>query len=337
MTFGSGSAALPAHLHRLLGANDQLVCVESAVLTQGTGRGEPVLLVRNPGGVSFEVLLDRALDIGWADARGLPLAWRSPRGRAAVHDLPVGRSWADSFGGGLLATCGLAATGTPSTVGATAYPLHGWIGHLPGEHVAWRLVDEGGRRCVEIVGDVVESSLGAPTLRLRRRILAPTDEPRIQIEDVVTNESLSVAGHMFRHHLNLGYPFVDDATLVEGRYLVADERDPTDEQAITLPWRLEVAAEPLPERVLHCVPQGTGGRLEVVPAGTGMPRLVIDYDLDGFPLLVLWRDASPGVNVLGVEPSTSRDHGRARAERDGEVIWLQPGQSRTYRTALALV
>ena len=45
----------------------------------------------------------------------------------------------------------------------------------------------------------------------------------------------------------------------------------------------------------------------------------------------MWRNASPGVNVLGLEPSTSRDGGRAES---GELIMLQPGEARTYVTEI---
>ncbi len=337
MGFGTESVALGDDLRRRVGASDQLVSVEPAVLTHGTGRGEPVLFVRNPAGISFEVLLDRALDVGWADARGLPLAWRSPRGRAAAHHQPSGAGWLDTFGGGLLATCGLASTGAASAVGSVQYGLHGRVGHLPAEHVSWRLIHDDDALALEIACDVVEASLGSPTLRLHRRLVARCDAPRLRVEDVVTNESHQVAGHMFRHHFNLGYPLVDDGTVVTGTYAVLGERDPTDETPIEMPWPLHVAARMVPERVLHLRPEaGEMGTVNVIPADGGLPALTIDCDLSGFPMLVLWRDSSPGTNVLGVEPSTSRDHGRARAERDGEVVWLEPGESRRYRSELAL-
>ena len=44
----------------------------------------------------------------------------------------------------------------------------------------------------------------------------------------------------------------------------------------------------------------------------------------------------PGVNVLGVEPSMSRDGGRAEALLDGELRWLAPGESRRYATTVRL-
>ncbi len=337
MSFGGNSITLPREWRKLLGANDQLVSIERVTLEDGTGRGSPVLMVRNPAGISFEVLIDRALDIGWADATGIPLAWRSPRGRASGerHE-PSGAGWCQTFGGGLLTTCGLASTGAPSTVDGVHHGLHGRVGHLPGEHVAWRLVQDRGAPAVEITGDVVEASLGSPTLRLRRRIVAGCTTPTLRIEDTVANDSHTIAGHMFRHHLNLGYPLVGDGTQVMSTATVSAERD-NPRSAQTFPLKLAVHEGETNERVLYARPPAGKDACSVDVVGpSGSPHLRVAFGTDTFPMLVLWRDASAGVNVLGVEPSTSRDGGRAQAECDGEVCHLTPGESRSYWTEVSL-
>ncbi|ADB75275.1 aldose 1-epimerase family protein [Geodermatophilus obscurus] len=338
MSFGSASVPLSPQLRRLVGAPDQLVSVERVVLTEGTGWGAPALMVRNPAGVSFEVLLDRALDIGWADARGIPLGWRGPRGRAsATRYEPAGAGWCQTFGGGLLSTCGLASTGAASTVDGVHHGLHGRVGHLPAENVTWRLVEDRGDLAVSVTGDVVEAALGAPTLRLQRRIVASCVEPTVRVEDVVTNDSSTVAGHMFRHHLNLGYPVVGDGSLVHSMATLVGERNSTAPTDATFPMSLAVASGPSPERVLYGrSPSSEPSGVVEATAPDGSATVRVTYGTDTFPMLVLWRDATAGVNVLGIEPSTSRDSGRAQAERDGEVCWLQPGESRSYRTEVSV-
>ena len=338
MGFGASSVELPAEVRRLVGANDQLVGVERVTLEEGTGRGTSMLVVRNPAGISFEVLVDRAMDIGNADAAGIPLAWRSPRGRAASwrHE-PTSTGWTRTFGGGLLTTCGLAATGAPSTVAGVDHGLHGRIGHLPAENVAWRLVDDEGDPAIEITGDVVEAALGEATLRLHRTIVASCSEPRVRIRDVVRNDSHAVTGHMFRHHLNLGYPLVAEGTVVSANATVFEDRDLAGEPRESLPLRLKVADGVVPETVLYARPEPGVTAGEVTVTGADRTRtLRVTFGTGTFPLLVLWRDASAGVNVLAVEPSTSRDGGRARAQVDGEVVELAPGETREYRTEISL-
>ena len=334
MGFGADSVALDPPLRRLVGASDQLVAVTRAVLDEGPGRGSPVLTVRNPGGISFDVLLDRAMDIGWADAAGLPLAWRSPRGPVSSDRYePQGTGWARTFGGGLLSTCGLASTGAPSTVDGVHHPLHGRVGHIPAENVRWALIEEDGELALEIVGDVVEAALGQPTLTLRRCIVAGAAAAWLRVEDTVQNAGCGRAGHMFRHHLNLGAPVVVPGTVVMATADVIGERGTSGPPSVSLPWTLDVADGPVPEVVVYCRPDpGPLTRVEIrAPEG---PWVSIEQDAATWNQVVLWRDATPGVNVLGVEPSTSRDAGRAQAEREGEVIWLEPGERRSYRTVV---
>lgn len=333
MGFGADSVALDPELRRLVGSPDQLVAVTRAVLDEGPGRGAPVLTVRNPAGISFDVLLDRAMDIGWADAAGIPLAWRSPRGPiSSARYEPVDAGWVRTFGGGLLSTCGLASTGAPSTVGGEHHPLHGRVGHIPAENVRWALVDDDGHLAVEITGDVAETALGAPTLSLRRRLVASVVEPVLRVEDTVRNMGWSPAGHMFRHHLNLGAPVVVPGTVVSAAVEPIGERGRPGQASTGLPWSLDVAAGAADERVLYFRTDPGAARVDVrSPAGNWVS---VEMDTATWTQLVLWRDPSAGVNVLGVEPSMSRDFGRAEAERTGEVTWLEGGEERSYRTTV---
>ncbi|QDC26384.1 DUF4432 family protein [Georgenia yuyongxinii] len=334
MGFGADSVMLEPTLRRLLGAPDQLVSVTRAVLDEGPGRGSPILTVRNPAGISFDLLLDRAMDIGWADAAGLPLAWRSARGPINSARYKSGSTgWVHTFGGGLLTTCGLASTGAPSTVDGVHHPLHGRVGHIPAENVRWSLVDDDGVLSLEVTGDVIEAALGTPTLALRRRLVASTAEPMLRIEDTVRNPGWVPAGHMFRHHVNLGAPVVVPGTVVTATADPVGERDRSGPTTVPLPWTLDIADGTAPEVVLHCRPHpGPVAAVEVRSPHGAWVR--VEQDTASWDQLVLWRDATPGVNVLGVEPSTSRDFGRKQAEHDGEVIWLEPGQERSYRTVV---
>lgn len=320
---------------RLVGSPEQLVNVERLMREDGSARGTSILAIRNPQGFSFDVLIDRALDIGWAEARGLPLAWRAIQGPAAsTRYEPEGNGWTRTFSGGLLTTCGLRATGAPSTVDGTHFGLHGRIGHIPAQNVHWQFIDHHGEPCIEITGQVIEGGLGETPLILTRRIVANTVQAWLSVQDTVTNAGFETTGHMFRHHFNLGYPLVGPASSVTTNATLIGTRDPHPEPLPQFPWKVEVAQNPTAEFVGYCKPNGIETRTTVTDANGN--RLEIEQKNEEWPWLILWRDASPGVNVLGVEPSTSKDAGRAQAELDKEVINLAPGQSREYRTDLSL-
>lgn len=322
---------LGAPERRLVGAAAQLVRVERAVLGEGPAAGSPVLLVRNPAGISFEVMLDRALDIGWADALGSPLAWAAPRGRVDARRFdPRGSGWAATFGGGLLSTCGLASSGSPSVDQGVEYGLHGRIGHQPAESVTWQVDWAGSERSLRISGEVLETALGEPALLLRRTITASCCRPQLTVSDVVVNVGFRPAGHMFRHHYNLGHPLVSPGLSLRTDAVPAGTRG--NRAPAPLPADPgEAADRPVDELVWYGL--SASGRLVLTSPASGLAA-ELDWTTDSFPLLVIWRDPSPGVNVLGIEPSTSRDEGRCQARRDGELVVLEPGQERRYASTV---
>ena len=318
-----------------LGNAQQLWSVERLTRSEGPAAGAQVWLVRNPAGISFEVLLDRALDIGWADAAGMSLAWRSPRGNIASDRYEaVGNGWTRTFPGGLLTTCGLQSTGAPSTVDGVHYPLHGSIAHIPVEATSWNVVEEQGRLVIEITGRSVEAALGHGCLSLERTIRACTRCPELEVLDVVTNEGFQTSGHMFRHHFNLGYPLVDqDAAITTNAQPFATR----DGQAVPrFPWILDDLMEgrnPMGESVVYCRCDQAETTTRIQNPGGAWVE--ISHPSQTWPYLVLWRDPRPGVNVFGIEPSMSLDGGRAEAEQMGTITWLEPHQSVEYRSKIS--
>ncbi len=89
--------------------------IRPVTLADGPERGVRAADVRTGDGLNFTVLLDRGMDIGPAEYRGIPLAWISPTGpiSPAFYD-PRGIGWLRTFHGGLLTTCGLTQTGVPN-------------------------------------------------------------------------------------------------------------------------------------------------------------------------------------------------------------------------------
>src|SRR5690349_11941211 len=122
-------------LRPFLSGEAQVAGVRLGEWTDGKARGMRVADVWTGSGLRFQVLLDRALDLGAAEFGGVPLAWLHPAlGTPALYD-PAGYGWARTFGGGLLTTCGLTHFGQPEQDGAEALGLHGPISHTAAENV----------------------------------------------------------------------------------------------------------------------------------------------------------------------------------------------------------
>lgn len=314
---------------------NSLVSVENIIFAEGPARGLPAVTVRNPRGISFDVLVDRGMDIGWADAAGMPLAWRAPVGlvRSDFHE-PTGSGWTRGFGGGLMTTCGLSSTGAASTVEGTEYGLHGRIGNIPARNVRSHLrSEEDVGACVVVEGDVLESSLGGPSLLLSRTIIASIERPEIHIRDRVTNVGARPAGIMFRHHFNIGFPLVTDGSRLDATGEATGYRDESASPTLRVPGALHVGQEPQAEEVLY-LSRVEGSPVRALIQAPDGAWLEVEGAGDQWPWMILWRDVTPAVNVLGIEPSTSRDAGRFQAERDGEVIELEAGELREFSSTV---
>ena len=69
--------------------------------------------------------------------------------------------------------------------------------------------------------------------------------------------------------------------------------------------------------------------------GAGGLAVRLDYDRTALPCLIEWQCLQSGLYVLGIEPSTNHLLGRSFAEARGELIELQHGEVRRYRTRLS--
>src|SRR2546427_8346479 len=95
-------------LMRRVGRLEQVAGVRLVTLGDGVERGVRVLEFRTGTGFEFDVVVDRAFDIGRCEHAGRALAWTSRTGFAGPWFYePVGLGFLRSFGGGLLTTCGL--------------------------------------------------------------------------------------------------------------------------------------------------------------------------------------------------------------------------------------
>ena len=94
-------------LLRRLGRLEQIAGIRLATLGDARELGVRVLEVRT-GRLSFDIVVDRSFDIGRCDLEGTPIAWVSPAGPMGpwyAEQTELG--WLRTFGGGLMATCGL--------------------------------------------------------------------------------------------------------------------------------------------------------------------------------------------------------------------------------------
>jgi hypothetical protein len=336
ITDSQGDPLTRRELLRRIGRLEQVAGIEPFVFDDGPSRGVRAFRFRTGSGLSFDVLPDRGMDLGFADQGGTSLAWLSPNGivAPAFHE-PGGEGWLNSFPGGLLVTCGLRNVGPPGERGGEEFGLHGRASHIPATRVSYDTYwDEEG--CVlEASGQIRESSVFGPNLVLRRSIMARVGESRIRIEDQIENQGFDPEPLMVLYHINLGWPLLAETSRLAGPGRPDEPPEPRDEEARTGLDTWDHFAPPTPnfkERVFYHRPiVGTDDRAQ---ARLENPELGLSFSVtfspEELPEFVQWTMTGEGTYVLGLEPATCRVEGPAAEEAAGRVIHLQPGETRRH-------
>jgi hypothetical protein len=329
-----------------LGRLEQVAGIRLVTLGDGHERGIRALEVRT-GELSFDILLDRAFDIGRCDWRGIPIAWVSPAGPVGpwlAEQTALG--WLRSFGGGLMATCGLDHTQGPGTddlphayaveLATEEYTQHGRVGTQPARLAGYGTSWDDERATFWAVGEVEQMSFYGERLILRRRIEADLGGRSIRVRDRVENVGHVPWTQMQLYHCNVGWPIVDDGS--EILVPATAVREIHDDE----PGDYRRLGAPVPHGVERVYEQevaaGSDGVVPVaiVNRGRGL-GLVQRFRRDQLPIHNLWRMPAEGFYAVGLEPSTNRDSGRWEARRRGELRMIEPGQVLPYDLELGVV
>jgi galactose mutarotase-like enzyme len=337
ITDPSGDPLTRRELLRRIGRLEQVAGIEPFVFDDGPARGVHAFRFRTGSGLSFDVIPDRGMDLGFAEHAGTPLAWLSPNGivAPAFHE-PEGEGWLNSFPGGLLVTCGLRNVGPPGERGGEEFGLHGRASHIPATRVSYDTFwDEEG--CVlQASGQIRESSVFGPNLVLRRRIRTRVGTSRVTIENEVENEGFDPEPLMVLYHINLGWPLLDETALLLGPGNPEEPPEPRDDEAKTGLDTWDQFSAPTPnfkERVFYHRPvAGTDARAE---ARLENPHLGLTFSVrfrpEELPEFVQWTMTGEGTYVLGLEPATCRVEGPSAEEAAGRLIHLEPGETRSHQ------
>jgi hypothetical protein len=323
-----------AELSERLGSIDQLAGVRPVQLTDGLADGLRILEVRT-GAFRFDVLAGRGLDIGAAEFRGIPIAWRSPTGDvAASHFETAGLGWLRSFHGGLLVGCGLRWMGARSNDGEEDLGLHGRLSNTPAEQVSVETGWQDGEYRIRIRGTVRETRVLREHILLRRTISTKLGQPGFEIEDVVTNAGFERTPHMLLYHMNLGHPLVHETSELVAPIRLAQPRDEVAAAGLAAVTRFAPPDHLAQEQVffLDLAPDSDGvvhvGVVRGEPAWHGA---VISFEKADFPYFGLWKMSRSGTYAVGLEPANALVEGLAVERARGRLQYLEPGESRRYK------
>jgi hypothetical protein len=239
-------------------------------------------------------------------------------------------------------TCGLSYVGAPGVVEGKQFGLHGRIHHLPARQIAASGRWNGDDYEMEISGVVEETAIFGEKLRLTRTIRSRLGQNRLTIHDVVENIGFAAAPHMILYHFNFGFPLLDKATVIQ---LPSQQVTARDESVPVVGYdRWQAPEVGYEERVYYHQVDVTREWITAVickpqfplPGGSKPVSVHLSWSPQQLPRLVQWKMAGAGEHVLGIEPANCHVEGRAVERERGTLIYLQPGDSRTYELTLAV-
>lgn len=340
-------------LARRVGDFAQVFGVDLMEYGDGRERAVRVLRFRAGSGLSFDVLVDRAMDIAGIDFRGVPIGWRSPTGFRSpwLHEVDAedGLGWLRSFSG-MMNTCGLdhIMGATEDTADHYHYPdrrrvfhgLHGRISYAPARLTGYGERWEGDRCILYATGEVRQAAMFGENLVLERRIEIEVGTETIRIRDRVRNAGFDPTPHVMLYHMNFGWPLVDEGTRlvapIEATPFTVHDPDSTDVGAFVQSDPRTRFFQQVYEHAVRLEADGTGRsalvneRFETPSGETGL-GVAIAFDGRAMPALFQWQCMQEGNYVVAMEPATVHGGSRADWTQRNEIRILGHDDHRDYR------
>jgi hypothetical protein len=353
-----GKTQTKLDLEKRSGSLLQFAGVREYVLADGVERGVRCIEFRTGSGLRFEVMVDRAMDLGLVECNGAAIGWHSHTGfrHPSLHENndEGGLSWLRSMSGMML-TCGLDHTLFNDSQNADHfnYPhrktvdsfIHGRIANTPSKLTGYGEDWDGDECTLWCEGIVKQAAVGGENLELHRRIEAKVGESEIKISDRVVNAGFSRTPHMYLYHINAGYPVLDDGSefIAPIRHTIwAAHEERLKDQGVgyrTQPAPQETFYEQVYE---HAVEADAENKVPVALVNRGFNNgqgfgLLIEFDKTEFPFLFQWQHYENGGYTMGIEPSTNHVLGKPFARERDELCWLDHGESKSYSTTFRIL
>lgn len=302
--------------------------------TQGPARGMRAIEVKNGAGLSFTVLPDRNMDISYASYNGMPLSFISKTGEIspAFYDE---KDFLRNFTAGLITSCGLTYCGAPCDDNGVSLGLHGRISNAASYDVSVSHEWDGDDYIITVRGTSKQATVFGENVSNTRTITVKLGENKIDIENTVENNAFDKTPFMLLYHINLGYPLVDDKSVISTN---CEYERPINEAGAKGEADKFIAEKPqhgFDEQVfLYKAPKDAWAQIRNENLGFG---LKISYDGDTMPYLVEWKMMGEGEYVIGLEPANCTSEGRVVNRDNGTLRYLEPGEKQKIKCSFEIV
>lgn len=321
--------------------------IETSIIDNGPGRNTRIAWINTGTGLRYKVVIDRSLDIVDAFYNQYSLAWLSHGGITPPEaSASSGIDWLKTFSGGLITTCGLTHIGGPEEDEFGTRGLHDQISNIPSEISSIVQPDPlRGKLEMSITGTMKQTQVFGNRLELRRTISSTLGQSFIRIEDEVINAGNQPSPHMYLYHINFGWPLVDAGTHLLWKGSCQSRGGEMDDQIFSAGNDFKTCKAPLDTH------KGYGEACGFIDAQTDADGMVhcgvhntvlgfamaIRYKKEQLPWLSNWQHWGKREYVTALEPGTHPPIGQAAARKQQSLIFLEPGESKSYQLEIELL
>ena len=316
-----------------IGHETQIRGVEEHRLIGGKGDGMRLYEINNGRGLMMTVTPDRNGDIMRLRYKGINLGYMSPCGYVApTYYDKTETNWLRSFTAGFLTTCGLENVGSPNTDDGETLPLHGTLANLPCERAYW--TEEDGKFIIRTM--TRDEVIFGRKFQFERELVISTVENVFEIYDTVINTSDQVQPMELLYHFNMGYPLLDEDSIIT---IPSKEVTPRDDHAandIENWMHMQKPTVGYQERCYFHKFADEKGKASIYQPklNVGVEFSFDATELDGF---TEWKMMGIRDYALGLECANCYPDGRKSMRECGMLKFLQPGEKKTYCVKVKIV
>ncbi len=308
-----------------IGNSLQIRGAEQYTLQGGKGNGMRFLYVRNGLGLEAWISLDRCGDVSRVSFKGDNMGYFSPCGYVAPQYYDKeGAGFLKSFTAGFFTTCGLTAVGSPCTDDGEDLPLHGTISNIPAELCAIEETEQGLNIKLTVRDEVIFNR----KLVMKRSYSFSYFENSFSVEDTVTNEADEVSPYMILYHCNMGYPLLDESSIIKIPNNSVTPRNEHAKQLADAALNVESPQSGYEECCYYYDVKEESGAARVGIYNQNIEKgLIMSYDKETLPCFTEWKMVGKREYVLGLEPGNCTPDGRDVVRKNGALKFLEPAES----------
>lgn len=327
-------------LRQRIGDISQIAGIKPYVLEDGYAQGVKAIDIKTGSGFCFTVLPGRALDIAWMEHNGRPAGFIGKGGVThASYYGAYGYEWLRSFYAGVLTTCGLINSGPPEKEGIWDLGQHGRISNTPAVEVSHSTRWEEDELIMTVKGSMRETSIFYENLTLTRTITAKGGENRLTIHDEVKNEGFESIDFMLLYHANIGFPIVDEGSLLLAPIINTRGRDEEADKGLESFKSFDKPTPGYKEQVFfHRLAEDENGLTFAGIINEQMELgFYIRYNQKELPHLTEWKMMGQQDYVVGIEPGNCLPIGRKASKEKGWLDKLEPGSSKSFTIEMGML